>query len=126
VAELSQQVSIPAGATSLSLTYWYWAASLDTCGYDHGWFEVNGTQLKTYNLCLNQNTGGWVMETVNLAGYAGQTVTIKFHLDTNASKNSNFFLDDVAFPASSSAAAEMPSAPVRPPGLDVSDAQPRR
>lgn len=97
VAELSQQVSIPAGATSLSLTYWYWIGSQDVCGYDHGWFEVNGTKLKNYDLCSSRNTGGWVKETVNFGSYAGQTVTIKFHVDTDGVFNSNFFLDDVAF-----------------------------
>jgi len=49
VAELSQQVPIPAGATSLSLTYWYWIGSEDDCGYDHGWFEVDGNKLKNYD-----------------------------------------------------------------------------
>jgi hypothetical protein len=126
VAELSQQVSIPAGATSLSLTYWYWIASKDICGWDHGWFEVNGTKLKNYDLCSSRNTGGWVKETVNFGSYAGQTVTIKFHVDTDSVWNSNFFLDDVAFQASSSATDETSSPPITPSPSDLSDAQPRR
>jgi hypothetical protein len=123
VAELSQEVSIPAGNTSVALTYWYWMGSEDECGYDHGWFEVDGTQLKTYDLCYSGSTGDWVKETVNVGSYAGQTVTVKFHVDTDGSLNSNFFLDDVAFQTSPSAADDLPRSPVI---TDLSDAQPRR
>jgi hypothetical protein len=126
VAELSQQVSIPAGATSLFLTYWYWIASEDWCGYDHGWFEINGAKLKTYALCSSSNTGGWVKQTVSVGSYAGQTVTIKFHVDTDSSLNSNFFLDDVAFQTSSSAVDETPPLPIAPSPADLSSPRPRR
>jgi len=133
VAELSQQVSIPAGATSLSLTYWYWIGSADVCGWDHGWFEVNGTKLKTYDLCSSRNTGRWVKETISFGSYAGQTVTIKFHVDTDEyapglpeGGNSNFFLDDVAFPTSSSATDEASRPSSTPSPSDLSNARPRR
>jgi hypothetical protein len=125
VSELSQQVSIPAGASSLSLTYWYWIASDDDCGYDHGWFEVNGAKLESYDLCISYNTGGWTKETVNFEGYAGQTVTIKFHADTDSAWNSNLFLDDVAFQASSSATGDISHRPLTPSTPDLSNARSR-
>lgn len=126
VAGLSQSVSIPAGATSLFLTYWYWIASEDWCGYDHGWFEINGAKLKTYALCSSSNTGGWVKQTVNVGSYADQTVTIKFHVDTDDIGNSNFFLDDVSFQTSSSATDDRPRLPITPSPADVFNARPRR
>jgi hypothetical protein len=126
VAELSQWVSIPAGATSLYLTYWYQIGSTDFCGFDHAWLEVNGTKLKTYDLCSSQTIDYWAKEIVNFDGYAGQTVRIRFHVDTDDGVISNFFLDDVAFQASSSAAAETSPPPITESSPELSNAQPRR
>jgi hypothetical protein len=126
VAELSQPVPIPATATSLFLTYWYWIASEDLCGYDQGWFEINDAKLKSYALCSGSNTGGWVKQTVNVGSYAGQTVTIKFHVDTDGSYNSNFFLDDVAFQTATSTTDGTPGLVITPSPADHSNARPRR
>jgi len=47
--------------------------------------------------CKEKNTSGWTAVTVDLAAFAGQTVTLRFHATLNGDANSNFFLDDVAF-----------------------------
>jgi hypothetical protein len=112
-ADLSQEVSIPPDSTSVFLTYWYWISSVDDCGFDHGWVEVNGTKLKNYDLCSTNNTNSWVKHSVDISNFAGQTVTINFHVDTDDIFNSNFFLDDVAFNASATINTEL-TQPVRP------------
>ena len=45
------------------------------------------------------NTGGSTKRTVNLAAYVGQSVTLQVHTrgETNATVNSNLFVDDVNF-----------------------------
>ena len=68
--------------------------------------KVKGNTVKSYNLCQNAGTGGWVRGSANLSAYAGQKVTVQFVVETDATNNSNFFLDDVSM-GSSLAAAEL-------------------
>lgn len=132
-AYVQQQVTIPPSAPVLR--YWYWIGSEDGCGYDYAWVRVNGTAVQTHNLCSDNNTSGWAQGSVNLGAYAGQTVQLRFHITTDSSLNSNFFLDDVSFAASmmtqtADETAE-PEAPVQPkpatpPAHPSPDAQPRQ
>ena len=100
---LGQSVTIQPGAAVLG--FYYWIGSEDMCGYDFAHVAVNGDMVKSYNLCDDTTTGGWVRGSVNLATYAGQKVLIEFAVETNAVDNSNFFLDDVSL-GSSLAATE--------------------
>lgn len=100
---VGQSITIQSGATVLS--YYYWIGSADICGYDFAYVKVKGNTVKSYNLCQNAGTGGWVRGSANLSAYAGQKVTVQFVVETDATNNSNFFLDDVSM-GSSLAAAE--------------------
>jgi hypothetical protein len=99
-ASVYQTVTIPGSAPYLS--YWIFLASQETlgCSYDIGSVSVNGTEIQSYGLCDDNNTGGYVRQSLNLSAYAGQTVTIAFEIVTDSSVNSNFFLDDVSFATS--------------------------
>ena len=108
---LGQQVTIQPGKTVLG--YYYWIGSEDICGYDFAYVVVKGAVVKTYNLCENSNTGGWVRGSANLGAYTGQTVLVEFVVETDPSGNSNFFLDDVSL--GSSLAASEPEPPGRAP-----------
>ena len=95
VSSITQQVTLPAGNSTL--TYYYWGASLDTtCGNDFGQVKVGSTLVDTINLCDSANTRAWVMRTLNLSAYAGQSVSLQFYAQTNGSLNSSLFIDDVA------------------------------
>jgi serine protease len=98
ISYIQQQVTVPAGAPYLA--YWHWIASADLCGWDFGYVVVNGTAVDYYDLCEANNTNGWVLHTVNLAAYAGQSVSLQIRAETDSSLNSNLFVDDVSFQAS--------------------------
>ncbi|MBD3284692.1 hypothetical protein GF395_04630 [Candidatus Uhrbacteria bacterium] len=93
---LAQQVTIPSDATHL--TYWYWSASEDFCGYDYAYVGFGTTLLKSHSLCESNDTDGWVSQQVDVTGWRGQTVELRFTVATDGSLNSNFFLDDVSVP----------------------------
>lgn len=111
---ISQQATIPAAQPVL--TYWHWIASADYCGYDEFSLRVNGTEVKSYYLCGLAETNGWKQVAVDLSQYAGQKVTLQFRTTTDASFNSNLFIDDVAFrdKAALAEAEEMPALQAEP------------
>ncbi len=97
VSSLSQTIVPPANATSATLTYWYWIQSSEgSCIYDHAWVELNGGLLRLHDLCSSGNTNGWRQATVNLTPYLGQPISLRFHVDTDSSIISHFFVDDVS------------------------------
>lgn len=95
VSYIEQELTVPTSTTNLS--FWYWTASNDVCGFDFGWVKVDGVIIEEYDLCTATDTGTWVLGELDISAYAGQTVTLRFQADTDASDNSNFFVDDVAF-----------------------------
>ncbi len=110
VSYIQQAITIP-GSTPY-LAYWHWIASSDACGYDYGGVIINGsTVVDSYTLCSSTNTEGWVKHVVNLGAYAGQTVQVQIRCETDGSYNSNLFIDDVAFQATSAVEAA-PGAPI--------------
>jgi hypothetical protein len=90
-------VAIPPDASTLG--YWHWIDSVETCGfsYDLAWVRINDTDLSSIDLCDQNNTGGWVHQTVDISAYAGTTVTLEFRVETDFSNPSNYFVDDVTF-----------------------------
>ena len=97
---LSQTVTLPAGSTHYDLNFWL---HIDTqeqttvMANDHLWVQVLdqsgnvlGT-LATYSN-LNHNTG-YALHTLNMAPYAGQTVTIKFTGTEDSSNKTDFVVD---------------------------------
>jgi serine protease len=97
ISYVQQQVTVP--ASTPHLTYWHWIASQDICGFDYGGVLVNGTVVDQYDLCDDNDTHGWVKHSVNLAAYAGQSVTIQVRVETDNLLNSNLFVDDFSFAA---------------------------
>jgi hypothetical protein len=114
---LSQQVTVNAAAPFL--TYFHIIGSEDDCGFDFAGVFVNGTAVKEYELCLDNETSNWVQQSVNLAAYAGQSVLLEFVVEADDSFNSNWFLDDVAFAASAVSGSAAPA------GGSVNAAAPR-
>lgn len=109
---LSQSIKVP--ATGGILTYGYKIDSGDSCGYDFAYVEVNGTSLKTYNLCRTNATTGYAAGTVSLTAYAGQLVTIRFRATTDKSILSSFYVDNVAITAGALAETADPHASTGP------------
>jgi len=96
VSYIEQQVTVLPSVPYLA--YWHWIASADVCGYDVAKVIVDATNVvDTYDLCSSSETGGWVMRVVNMSAYAGQTVSLQLRVETDASDNSNLFIDDVVF-----------------------------
>jgi len=94
VHTLAQWVTIPAGATTLS--FWYWIDSVEHCGYyDEAFVYVGTAMLVRFDLCRTNNTNGWVLRTVNIGAYAGQSHWIQFIARVDQDTNSNFLVDDV-------------------------------
>ena len=91
---LSQQIVIPSNGTTLN--YWYWSGSEDICGYDFAYVRFGSTDLKTYNLCDTTNTGGWVLDQIDIASWRGETVELRFVVENDWLWDSNFFLDGVS------------------------------
>jgi uncharacterized repeat protein (TIGR01451 family) len=118
---ISQQVTVPSSQPYLA--YYHWIASEDFCGYDYGGVVVNSANVDVYDLCEDNNTGGWVKHVVNLSTYAGQSVQLRIMATTDGLLNSNLFIDDVSFQASASSGPEGSPARIDPeaalPRLDV-------
>jgi thermitase len=100
-AYIEQQVSVPVGRPYLQ--YWHWIVSEDYCGFDLASVRVDGVQIETYDLCISRNTGGWVLHTVNLGPFAGQSIALQIGVGTDDSLLSSLYVDDVSFTTSSAA-----------------------
>jgi hypothetical protein len=103
-----ETITVPPGGGTLS--FWWYGRTVDSISFD--WQDAyvtnsSGTPLATI-MHVAQTTGGWVNVTYNMAGFAGQTVGIKFlvHGD-NAGDPTDMFVDDVTLlvPCSSIATA---------------------
>ncbi len=96
---LSQSVTIPAGKTSATLTYWLHidTAETGTTAYDKLTVQAtNGTTTTTLATYSNVNAAtGYVQRTISLNAYIGKTVTIKFTGTEDSSLQTSFVLDDI-------------------------------
>jgi len=97
----SQSITIPAGKTSATLTFYLHvdtAETTTTTAYDKLTVGVTSgsttTTLATYS---NLNAAsGYVLKTISLNAYIGKTVTLKFTGSEDSSLQTSFVLDDVA------------------------------
>jgi Zn-dependent metalloprotease len=92
---VSQSVAIPAGCHA-SLTYYLHIDTSETGTTARDTLTVTGgaTTLATYS---NVNkAAGYVLKTIDLSSFAGQTVALKFTGVENASAQTSFVLDDGA------------------------------
>jgi serine protease len=93
VAFIQQQVTVPANTPYL--IFYHFVSSQDAPGYDFGRVKINGNTVQTIDLA--KDTSGWVLYSVNLSAYAGQSVTLRFEATTDVSAVSSWFIDDVGF-----------------------------
>ncbi|GAA4083392.1 MULTISPECIES: M1 family aminopeptidase [Streptomyces] len=94
---LSQSVTIPSGCSTATLTYWLHIDTAETTtstAYDKLTAKIGSTTLATYSN-LDKNTG-YVQKSVDVSGFAGQTVTLAFTGTEDSSLKTSFVLDDVA------------------------------
>jgi len=96
----TQSITIPAGKTSASLTFYLHIDTKETgsTAYDKLTVGVTSgsttTTLATYS---NVNAAsGYVLKTISLNAYIGKTVTLKFTGTEDSSLATSFVLDDVA------------------------------
>jgi hypothetical protein len=94
---VSQSVSIPASCTSAKLSFYlYISTDESTSGsaYDTLAVTAGSTTLATYS---NLNaTSGYVLKTLDLSSYAGQTVNLKFTGKEDVTLATSFLIDDTA------------------------------
>ncbi|KRF34886.1 M28 family metallopeptidase [Nocardioides sp. Soil805] len=97
---LTQQVTIPATATSASLSYWVRTDTAETGSTAYDRLKVNvvdgatTTTLKTFSNA--GATATWGQSTHSLLAYRGRTVTVSFVMTEDASLQTSFVVDDTA------------------------------
>jgi len=95
VSRVWQTVTI---APNTHVDFWYWIHPdpNTACGADFGYVYFNSTIIQSWNLC-SSDTGGWVMGTLDLSAYAGQTADFEFRTASDSSGYSGLLIDDVVF-----------------------------
>ena len=97
---LSQTVTLPAGCSSYTLSFWLHIDSSETTttiAYDTLQVQVitgSTTTLATYSN-LNE-AAGYSQKSFSLAAFAGQTVTIRFRGVEDFSLQTSFVIDDTS------------------------------
>ncbi|GGO19685.1 M28 family peptidase [Micromonospora parathelypteridis] len=98
---LSQSVTVPAGCATYTLSFWLHIDTAETTSstaYDRLTVQVGSTTLATYS---NLNAAaGYVQRSFNVAGFAGQAVTLRFTGTEDSSLQTSFVIDDVTLQAS--------------------------
>lgn len=90
------------------LVYYHWIDSTDLCGNDYGKVIVDETfEVAVYDLCISQNTGGWILHAVNLNAFSGQSILLRIQVQGNSTYSSHVFVDDVSFRSNDTAAQGM-------------------
>ena len=94
---LSQTVTIPAGCTATTVSFWLHidtAETTTTTQFDKLTITANGTTLATFSN-LN-HASGYQQHTYSLGSFAGSTVTLKFSGTEDSSLQTSFVVDDTA------------------------------
>jgi subtilase family serine protease len=98
---LSQSVTIPSGCSVYTLSFFLHIDTAETTTstqYDKLTVKLGSTTLATYSN-LNK-AAGYVLRSFNVAGFAGQTVTLTFTGTEDVSLQTSFVIDDTALTAS--------------------------
>ena len=93
-SDLSQTIVLPSDRAA-TLTYRYRIGSSDECGADSAVVRIDTVVLATYQLCHPSVTTDWVQESISLSDYAGQLITLNFHVETDQARVSSFYIDNV-------------------------------
>jgi len=98
---LTQSVSIPSGCSSYTFSFYLHIDTAETTtstAFDTLTVKVGSTTEATYSN-LNKATG-YSLKSFNVAGFAGQTVTVSFSGTEDASLQTSFVVDDTALTVS--------------------------
>ena len=76
-SSVEQQVTIPAGIASATLSYWYRPLS-DDAGTDYSYVLLRDAAGRWHALRSVRGSAGWQRSTHDLTAYAGQTITLRF------------------------------------------------
>jgi hypothetical protein len=106
VSVIDQYITVPPDRPRL--TFWRQIRSDDFCGYDVGGVVVNDQIVVRFNLCTLENQTTWREQVVDLSAYAGELVLLQIRVETNGSRPSSLFLDDVAWQAADREVQSMP------------------
>jgi len=109
-SNINQTIAISSAAPYLH--FWYYALSEDLCNFDYFYVYVNGNEIFRYNLCVSNNTNGWIEMALNLSGYVGSYKTVEFVVDTDSVYVSSIFLDDISMTTSAKTSRIIPNQPV--------------
>jgi len=88
-------INVPADDPELVFWTWYNMES----SYDYGYVEIstNGTNWTTLNSGGYDGTSSWAEKTFDLSSYAGDTVYIRFRLETDVSQTrEGWYVDDIS------------------------------
>jgi hypothetical protein len=94
---LSQTVTIPAGCTATTFSFWLHidtAETTTTTQFDKLTITANGTTLATFSNL--SHASGYTQHSYSLGSFAGQAVTLKFTGTEDASLQTSFVVDDTA------------------------------
>ncbi|MEU5697143.1 peptidase M28, partial [Actinosynnema sp. NPDC020468] len=96
----AQSVTIPAGCSNATLTYWLHIDTKETekTAYDKLTVTLGSTTVGSFSN-VDANTG-YAQKSVNVGQFAGQTVTLKFSGVEDASLKTSFVVDDVVLKTS--------------------------
>ncbi|MFN5368767.1 MAG: trypsin-like serine protease [Roseiflexaceae bacterium] len=96
---IQQSLTVPSDAPYLRI--YYMLASAEKCGmrYDTAQITINGTTVLNgdIELCNRNTVRAWKAFTVDLRGFATQTVTFDVRVSTDESIVSSLWLDDIGF-----------------------------
>jgi len=102
---LSQSVTIPAGAASVTLSFYYAIITDETGAAENDVFEAamvsaGGEVTPLAHLGDNNATDTWILFKAAVpAALFGQTVTLELHGSTNATQITSFYIDTVSLTA---------------------------
>lgn len=101
---ISQRITLPADASSITLQAWWYLATAETAGvFDTMTVWLLREDLQPLaQLAQVDNTypvGVWDQLVADLSGYAGRTVILQFAGRTDESNISDFYVDDVSVSA---------------------------
>ncbi|BAJ26266.1 MULTISPECIES: M1 family aminopeptidase [Kitasatospora] len=110
---LAQTVTLPAGCTNATLSFWLHvdtAETSTTSAYDKLTAKVGSTVLAAYSNL--DAAAGYQKKTLDLSAYAGQTVSLSFGGVEDSGLQTSFVLDDLALDTSGGTTTP-------PPGTDA-------
>ena len=96
---VAQTISIPASATTATLSFWYLPATTDSIRYDWQEAQIRSTSGKTLAQVMKTSSDArsWVHVTYNLSAYRGQTIQLWFNVHEDGYGDlTSMYLDDVA------------------------------